>query len=411
MSKLKGNLVIGQSGGPSAVINSSLCGAIQEALKGGGIDGIYGMHHGIQGFLNEDMIDLRRQEAAVIAGLRRTPSAALGSCRYRLTDTDYDRVLDLCRAHDIRYFFYIGGGDTMHNTYEIGRRAAESGFEMRVMGIPKTIDNDLPYTDHTPGFGSAARYEAVMCMEIVRDTRALQYTEVVKIVETMGRNAGWLTAATALADEYAPDLIYLPERPFSQDKFLADVEATYRERGCVVIAACEGLKNADGSLVAARQDSLNRDAFGHPELGGLGQHLVDLVMGELKLKTRLDKPGTMQRSSGLCISEVDAEEAYAVGAAAVSLAVAGTSGQMVTLVRESDQPYRFSTGLVPLQKVANQEKSLPDNFINADGNHVTPAFKDYVRPLLGGPLPPYVTLASHRVPKRLPMPASGRRKP
>ena len=405
MSALKGNLLIGQSGGPSAVINSSLCGAFQEALKYSEIGGIYGMLHGIQGFLNEDIVDLRREQPAVIAGLRHTPSAALGSCRYRLTDTDYDRVLDLCRAHDIRYFFYIGGGDTMHNTYEIGRRAAESGFEMRVMGIPKTIDNDLPYTDHTPGFGSAARYEAVMCMEIVRDTRALRYTEVVKIVETMGRNAGWLTAATSLADDYAPDLIYLPERPFSQEKFLADVEAVYRERGCVVIAACEGLKYADGSLVAARQDSLNRDAFGHPELGGLGQFLVDSVMGGLKLKARLDKPGTMQRASGLCISHVDSEEAFEVGAAAVRLAVAGTNGQMITLVRETDQPYRSSTGLVPLQMVANQEKRLPDSFINADGNHVTQALKDYVRPLLGDPLPPYVTLASHRVTKILSMPS------
>ena len=402
MSKLEGNMVIGQSGGPSAVINSSVCGAVQEAARYTEIGQIYGMLHGIQGFLQEDLIDLRRENPAVIAGLRHTPSAALGSCRYKLTDDDYDRVLDLCRAHEIRYFFYIGGGDTMHNTHEIGRRVAASGYEMRVMGIPKTIDNDLPLTDHTPGFGSAARYEAVMCMDIVRDTRALRYTEVVKIVETMGRNAGWLTAATALADDYAPDLIYVPERPFAEDRFLADVEAVYRERGCVVIAACEGLKNADGSLVAARQDRLNRDAFGHPELGGLGQHLVDLVMSELKLKARLDKPGTMQRSAGLCISEVDAQEAYMVAATAVSQALAGVSDQMVTLVREADQPYRCTTGLAPLQAVANQEKLLPDGFINAAGNFVTEAFKDYARPLLGGPLPPYVTLAAYRVPKRLP---------
>lgn len=403
MSKLKGNLVIGQSGGPSAVINSSLSGVIQEALKHPEIGDIYGMLHGVQGFLNEDMIDLRREEAPVIAGLRHTPSAALGSCRYRLTDTDYDRVVDLCRTHNIHYFLYIGGGDTMHNTFEVGRRAAESGLELRVMGIPKTIDNDLPHTDHTPGFGSAARYEAVMCMDIVRDTRALRYTEVVKIVETMGRNTGWLTAATALAGDYAPDLIYVPERSFSRDRFLADVEAVYRERGCVVIAACEGLRDDHGNLVAARQDGLNLDAFGHPELGGLGQYLVDLSMNELHLKARLDKPGTMQRSSGLCISEVDAEEAFAAGAAAVRLAVAGTSGQMVTLVRESDQPYRCSTGLVPLEMVANQEKYLPDSFINEAGNHVTQAYKDYARPLIGGPLPPYVTLASHRVAKLQPV--------
>ena len=402
MSGLRGNVVIGQSGGPSAVINASVCGAVQEVMLHNEIDAIYGMAHGIQGFLQEDLIDLRREDPATIAGLRHTPSAALGSCRYKLTDDDYDRVLDVCRAHNIRYFLYIGGGDTMHNTHEIGRRAAEAGYEMRVMGIPKTIDNDLPLTDHTPGFGSAARYETITCMDIVRDTRALRYTEVVKIIETMGRNSGWLTAATSLADNYAPDLIYVPERPFSKDRFLADVVSIYKSRGCVVIAACEGLKNANGTLVSARQDSLNTDAFGHPELGGLGQYLVDLVMVELKLKARLDKPGTMQRVSGLCISEVDAQEAEMVGAVAVRHVTDGLSGCMVTLVRESDAPYRCSTGLVPLQDVANREKLLPDGFINEAGNFVTQAFKDYVRPLLGGPLPPYVTLAAHRVPKHLP---------
>ncbi len=401
MTKYTGNMVIGQSGGPSAVINNSVCGAVQEALQHPAIGEIYGMLHGLQGFLREDLLDLRREDPAIIEGLKLTPSAALGSCRYRLTDDDYDRVLALCRIHDIRYFFYVGGGDTMHNTAEIGRRAAAAGFEMHVMGIPKTIDNDLPFTDHTPGFGSAARYEAVMCMDIVRDTRALRYTEVVKIVETMGRNAGWLTAATALAGDYAPDLIYVPERAFNRERFLEDVERIYRERGCVVIAACEGLKQADGSLVAARQDNLNRDAFGHPELGGLGQHLVDLVMEQLRLKARLDKPGTMQRSSGLCISRVDAEEAYLAGATAVRHALRDQSGFMVTLVRESNDPYRCSTGLVELDAVANQEKYLPDAFINAAGNHVTDAFIAYARPLLGDLLPPYVTLAGHHVPKRL----------
>lgn len=401
MTKRGGNMVVGQSGGPSAVINSSVCGVVQEAMRHNDVGDIYGMLHGIQGFLQEDLVDLRQEDPAVIEGLKWTPSAALGSCRYRLTDDDYERVLKICREHDIRYFFYIGGGDSMHNTSEIGRRAAAAGFALHVMGIPKTIDNDLPFTDHTPGFGSAARYEAVMCMDIVRDTRALRFTEVVKIVETMGRNAGWLTAATALADDYAPDLIYVPERPFDKARFLSDVEQIYRERGCVVIAACEGLKNPDGSLVAARQDNLNRDAFGHPELGGLGQYLVDLVMEELKLKARLDKPGTMQRASGLCISTLDSAEAYLAGAIAVKHAVRGGSGSMVTLVRESDQPYRCTTGLVGLEAVANREKHLPSEYINNAGNHVTEAFKTYARPLLGDPLPPYVTLARRLIAKRL----------
>jgi len=395
-------MVIGQSGGPTAVINSSVCGAVQEAIRHEAIQGIYGMLHGIQGFLQEDLVDLRREDPAVIEGLRRTPSAALGSCRYRLTDQEYERVLAVCRAHDIRYFFYIGGGDTMHNTHQIGRMAAMEGYEMRVMGIPKTIDNDLAFTDHSPGFGSAARFEAIMSCEIVRDTVALRHTEAVKVVETMGRNTGWLTAATALAGDYAPDLIYVPERPFDRDRFLTDVEWVYQRQGYVVIAACEGLETADGSLVAACQDAINVDAFGHPELGGLGRHLVDLIMSELRLKARLDKPGTMQRSSGLCISSVDAQEAYQVGREAVRRAVEGSSGQMITLMRGPGQEYACTTGAVPLEQVANVEKALPDEFVNESGNFITEAFKAYARPLLGDPLPDYVTLAAHRVPKQLP---------
>jgi 6-phosphofructokinase len=401
VSDLRGNMVIGQSGGPTAVINSSVCGAVQEAVRHGAIEDIYGMLHGIQGFLREDLIDLRKEDPATIEGLKRTPSAALGSCRYKLTNQDYERVVEVCKAHNIRYFFYIGGGDTMHNTHQIGELAAAQGHEMRVMGIPKTIDNDLAFTDHSPGFGSAARYEAIMFSEVVRDTIALRYTEVVKVVETMGRNSGWLTAAAAMADGYAPDLIYVPERPFVEDKFLADVERVYKGQGYVVIAACEGLKNPEGSLVAAFQDTINVDAFGHPELGGLGQYLVDLIVAELKLKARLDKPGTMQRSSGVCISEVDAQEAYMVGREAARQAVEGSSGYMVTLVRESGETYRCTTGLAPLEEVANVEKLLPDEFINAEGNFVTPAFKAYTWPLIGGSLPNYVTLTAHRVPKRL----------
>jgi len=394
-------MVIGQSGGPTAVINSSVCGAVQEATRHDAIAEIYGMVHGIQGLLQEDLVDLRREDPAVVDGLRRTPSAALGSCRYKLTDQDYQRVVEVCRAHNIRYFFYIGGGDTMHNTHQIGQLAAEGGYEMRVMGIPKTIDNDLALTDHAPGFGSTARYEAIIFSEMVRDTMALRYTEVVKVVETMGRNSGWVTAASAMADDYAPDLIYVPERPFVKDRFLADVEGVYKRQGYVVIAACEGLKNPDGSLVAAFQDAMNVDAFGHPELGGLGQYLVDLIVAELDLKTRLDKPGTMQRSSGVCISRVDSQEAYMVGREAVRQAAGGTSGYMVTLERQPGEVYAATTGLAPLEEVANVEKLLPDEFINPDGNFVTEGFKAYTRPLLGGPLPNYVTLAAHRVPKRL----------
>jgi len=393
--KLKGNLLVGQSGGPSAVVNSSLCGVIQEAMQHEQIEGIYGARNGVEGLLMEHIVNLRLEKPSTIEGLRRTPTMALGSCRYKPADEDYERILDIFSANNVRYFFYIGGNDSMHTTHEIGRIAREQGYDIRVMGVPKTIDNDLAFTDHSPGFGSAARFEAITAGEMVMDTISLRYTEMVKVIETMGRNSGWVTAATALAGEFAPDLIYLPERPFSADKFLANVETVFKEKGWVVIAACEGLKNPDGSYAAAYQAGMNIDAFGHPELGGLGQFLVDLIVDNLKLKTRMDKPGTMQRSSGICISQVDADEAYMVGRNAVIGAVEGTTDKMVTLIREPGEAYHCTTGLVPLEEVANAEKLMPDEFINDERNGVSAAFLDYATPLLGGPLPEYVKLENH----------------
>jgi len=395
IEKLKGNLLVGQSGGPSAVVNSSLCGVIQEAMQHEQIEGIYGARNGVEGLLMEHIVNLRLEKPSTIEGLRRTPTMALGSCRYKPADEDYERILDIFSANNVRYFFYIGGNDSMHTTHEIGRIAREQGYDIRVMGVPKTIDNDLAFTDHSPGFGSAARFEAITAGEMVMDTISLRYTEMVKVIETMGRNSGWVTAATALAGKFAPDLIYLPERPFSADKFLANVETVFKEKGWVVIAGCEGLKNPDGSYAAAYQAGMNIDAFGHPELGGLGQFLVDLIVDNLKLKTRMDKPGTMQRSSGICISQVDADEAYMVGRNAVIGAVEGTTDKMVTLIREPGEAYHCTTGLVPLEEVANAEKLMPDEFINDEGNGVSAAFLDYATPLLGGPLPEYVNLENH----------------
>jgi 6-phosphofructokinase 1 len=374
---------------------------VQEALRHEAVDAIIGMHHGIQGFLAEDLVDLRKESLAVIEGLRRTPSAALGSCRYKLKPEDFDRILEICRAHKIRFFLYAGGGDSMDVVNKVCSLAAEKNYEMHVIGIPKTIDNDLACTDHSPGYGSAARFETITCSEVIRDTFSLRYTEVVKIIETMGRNSGWLTAACALAGDYSPDLIYVPERRFTQAGFLEDVEAVYRRKGYVVIAACEGLRKLDGSYVSINQDSINVDAFGHPEAGGLGQFLADLVVKELKLKSRVDKPGTMQRCSGLAMSDVDAQEAYHVGKSAVQAALQGESGCMVTLERQPGDPYRCVTGLVSLERVANMEKTLPDAFINEAGNFVTDSFLQYARPLIGADLPDYVTLAKNPLPKRL----------
>jgi 6-phosphofructokinase 1 len=393
MLKAKGNLLVGQSGGPSAVINSSLCGIIEEAIKKEEIGEIIGMKNGIQGLLKEDLIDLRRQNPDVIKGLKRTPTMALGSCRYKLKEQEYDDILKIIAKYNIRYFLYIGGNDSMHTTHEIGRLAKEKGYELYVIGVPKTIDNDLLHNDHTPGYGSAARYNAIMATEICMDTISLKYIEVVKVVETMGRNSGWVTAATALAGKYSPHLIYIPEIPFNAEKFLNDVKTVYDYQGYVVIAACEGLKNPNGSFVAAFQSKMNIDPFGNPELGGLGQYLVDLIVQNLGLKTRLDKPGTMQRSSGSAISKVDADEAYMVGAKAVNLAISYITDKTVTLVRTSNSPYSCETGLANLEDVAIETRKMPPEFIKKDQNNITKAFIEYAAPLIGCPIHDYVELA------------------
>ncbi len=395
MGAPRGNLVVGQSGGPTAVVNSSLAGVVLEALEHDAIEEIYGMVHGVEGLLREDLIDLGRQSAATIANLRATPSAALGSCRYRLRDADYEMLLGVLAAHDIRYFVYIGGNDSADTTWRLGRLAAEQGYELRVMGVPKTIDNDLVETDHCPGYGSVARWLAVAVRDAGLDTEAIGVVDAVKIVETMGRNTGWIAAATALARDRAdaaPHLIYLPERPFVRDRFLADVERAYKRLGHAVITVCEGLKDERGEYLAASDRAVDVDRFGHKQLGGAAAVLCDIVTEGLGIKTRWDKPGTIQRVSMLAASPVDLEEAYQVGRDAVRHAVEGRDGAMVTLVRESSEPYRWTTGLAPLERVANAEREVPDEFIAPEGNDVTEAFLAYARPLIGPPLMPYARL-------------------
>lgn len=400
---LRGNLIVGQSGGPTAVINSSLAGVVLEALEHEAIEDIFGMVHGVEGLLQEQLIDLGGQSAATIAGLRGTPSAALGSGRYKLTDADYERLLGKLAAYNIRYFIYIGGNDSADSAARLGRLAAERGYDLRVMSVPKTVDNDLVETDHCPGYGSVARWLAIAVRDAGLDTEAIGVVDTVKVVETMGRNTGWITAATALArdhDDAAPHLIYLPERPLVRDRFLADVERVYRRLGHAVIAVCEGLRDERGEYVSASGRAVDVDRFGHKQLGGVAGVLCALVTEGLGLKARWDKPGTIQRVSMVAASPIDLEEAYEVGRAAVRHAVGGQDGTMVTLVRVSSDPYRWTTGLAPLERVANAERSVPDEFIGADGNDVTEAFLTYARPLIGGPLPPYVRLERARVPQR-----------
>ncbi len=402
-TSLRGNLIVGQSGGPTAVINSSLAGVILEALEHEEIEEIYGMVHGVEGLLKEELIDLGRQSAATIEGLRSTPSAALGSCRHKLSDADYERLVRILDAYGIRYFIYIGGNDSADTAWRLGRLAADRGYDLRVMSVPKTIDNDLVETDHCPGYGSVARWLAIAVRDAGLDTEAIGVVDTIKIIETMGRNTGWITAATALARDHAdaaPHLIYLPERPFARERFLADVERVYRRLGHAVITVCEGLRDEQGEYLSASGKVVDVDRFGHKQLGGAAAVLCEMVAEGLGIKARWDKPGTIQRVSMLAASPVDLEEAYQVGRAAVRHAVRGEDGAMVTLVRASSEPYRCTTGLAPLERVANAERRVRDAFIAPEGNDVTVAFLAYVRPLIGGPLPPYARLERTRVPQR-----------
>ncbi len=403
MAVLTGKLVIAQSGGPTAVFNNSACGVIQEALKHDNVfDAVYGAANGIMGILNENFIDLRKEPSAAIEGMRMTPASTLGTCRRKLDIADLERILDVLKAHNIRYFFYNGGNDSMDTANKVSKMAADSGYELRAFGIPKTVDNDLVETDHTPGFGSAARMMALATRDAGRDSEsgALTTTSIL-VQEVMGRDAGWLTAATAVGrhdERDAPHLLYLPERPLTIEKILDDVQQVHDRLGFVVIALSEGVRDANGALLMT---SSSLDAFGHTQLGGVGDFLAKTIQQELGIKARANIPGTIQRSFIASASSVDLAEAYMVGQMGVRYALEGHSGYMVSLVRESGPPYSCSTGLAPLEKVANFAKALPDEYIREDGCGVTQQFLDYVAPLLGDPLPIYPRFTRHFVPKLL----------
>jgi 6-phosphofructokinase 1 len=390
----RGNLLVGQSGGPTAVVNASLVGVIDEARRHEAIGTLFGVRFGVLGLVRDDLVDLGRLSAQDLARLRRTPSAALGSSRTGLGDPDLDRILQIFRTREIRYFFFIGGNGSALTALRLHRHAEAAGFELHVVAIPKTIDNDLVGTDHCPGHPSVARWLAVSVREAGLDTEAIGTADPVKVIETMGRDTGWVTARTALAreaDGQEPHLIYLPERPFSTARFLADVERVYRERGHVVITACEGLKDERGQFITASARPVEADPLGRPQLGGVGATLCDLVMTHLKIKARFDKPGTVQRVSATLASEVDADEAYRVGQAAVREALTGGSGVMVTVVRESGGGYRSTTGIVPLDEIVGQVRRVPNGFIAPTGADVTASYLDYIRPLVGS-LPQYARL-------------------
>ncbi len=393
MKPLPGNAVVAQSGGPTAVINASACGVIQEALGQPQIIGqILGANNGILGLAHEDLFDLGAESSDTIAELRRTPSAAIGSCRYKLGDLikdrdKYQRLLEVFRAHDVRYFFYIGGNDSMDTADKVNRLAVEEGYELRVVGVPKTIDNDLVATDHCPGYGSVAKFLATAVLEAGRDTEAMYTFDPVTVTEAMGRNTGWIAAATGLArrhEDEAPHLIYVPEIPFSEDRFLGDVQEVHRRLGRVFIVVSEGIKNAQGEYIAAQGEV---DAFGHRQLGGAADYLRRLITTKLGLKSRYNKLDTCQRNALHFASRTDSDEAYLCGQEAVRQALAGTTGRMVTLVRASSRPYRCVTGLAALAEVANGVKYLPRDFLDVAGTHITEAMRAYVGPLVLGEVP------------------------
>ena len=390
MKELKGACIIGQSGGPTSVINASAYGVIRTALDSDVITNVYGAEHGIKGVLNDRLFDMSKEDAGELELLKYTPSSALGSCRYKMKDpdeddTDYKRILEVFKKHDVRYFFYNGGNDSMDTCNKISKFMQKSGYECRVMGVPKTIDNDLFGTDHCPGYASAAKYIATSCMEVYQDARVYD-TGMICIIEIMGRHAGWLTAAAALAAEYGagPDLIYLPETDFDMEQFLSDVARVYKERGNCMVAVSEGIHYANGSFVSEAKTSAT-DGFGHAQLGGLAALLANVVKEKLGVKVRGIELSLLQRCGAHLASETDIEESFMAGKAAVENAVAGMTDKMVAFERgEINGHYACKTKLLNLTDVANFEKKVPLDWINEAHNGVTHDFIDYALPLIQG---------------------------
>ena len=395
MSVLYGNAVVGQSGGPTAAINATLAGVIRgaiEAHEAGVIKTLYGMKNGIEGFLNEDFVDLFTvfDTEEKIHTLECTPSAALGSCRRKLKDHIKDadtfaEILSIFKKYDLRYFFYIGGNDSMDTVLKLSNYAADHDYEVRVVGVPKTIDNDLMATDHTPGFGSAAKFVATTMKEIRRDV-SVYSIDAVTIVEVMGRDAGWLTASAALPSLTGdgPDLVYLPEKTFDPDRFLADVRKCLEKHPAVLVAASEGIRFADGRYVGEGTDSRKVDAFGHTALSGTGKVLEELVKNNIGCKVRSIELSLPQRCAAHIASLTDLEESVRVGMGGVRAATSGATGVMMTFVRSESTPYSVEIGTADISTIANEIRRVPDEYITADANGITDAGLAYLAPLIIG---------------------------
>jgi ATP-dependent phosphofructokinase / diphosphate-dependent phosphofructokinase len=412
----KRNAFYAQSGGVTAVINATACGVIQTARKHRDrIGKVYAGRNGIIGALTEDLIDTSRETSAAIAALMHTPAGAFGSCRYQLASIDknraqYERLLEVFRAHDIGYFFYNGGNDSADTCLKVSQISARLGYPIVAVHVPKTVDNDLPITDCCPGFGSVAKYVAVSMREAAFDVASMAKTSTrVFVLEVMGRHAGWITAAVGLADDSTtpiPLVLLFPEVAFDEQRFLAVVDAKVKKFGYCCVGVSEGLKNAEGALMA---EAGSKDAFGHAQLGGVGPMIATLVKERLGHKYHWAVADYLQRAARHLASKTDVQHAYAVGRAAVELALAGNNAVMPAIIRTSDKPYRWKIGVAPLDKVANVEKKLPRDYITADGYGITARARAYLAPLIRGEdfppfkdgMPQYVRLKNVAVPRKL----------
>ncbi|WP_426415923.1 6-phosphofructokinase [Aestuariirhabdus sp. LZHN29] len=410
------NAFYAQSGGVTAVINASACGLIETARANPDkIGKVYAGHNGIIGALSEELIDTSLESDTDIAALKHTPAGAFGSCRYKLHNleenkAEYERLIEVFKAHDIGYFFYNGGGDSQDTAYKVSQMGEKMGYPISCIGIPKTVDNDLPFTDNCPGFGSVAKYVAVSIKEAALDIASMCNSSTkVFIMEVMGRHAGWIAAAGGLAAEQegdAPHIILFPEIAFDREKFLARVEQCVNDYGYCVVVASEGAQYEDGRFLA---DSGNKDAFGHTQLGGVAPTLATMIKHSLGYKYHWAVADYLQRAARHVASATDVEQAYAMGQAAVEFAIAGRNAVMPIVVRESDQPYRWRVGEAPLSQVANQEKKMPIHFIKDNGYAITDSCREYLSPLIQGEdyppyvngLPHYVTLKNELVKKKL----------
>lgn len=390
----KGRLLVGQSGGCTAVINKSLLGVIDAARASRSISDIWGLLHGIEGLLNEEFIDLRAQPLSLLKKIGELPSSVLGSARRKLVSGDEIRILEILKKHNIRYLLLIGGNDTADTILRVATVAETQGYDLKVIHIPKTIDNDLMETDHCPGYGSVARFAAITTQEAGLDTKSMKRVDPVKIIELMGRNSGWIVAASALlkkSESDPPHLLLVPEKPFHEAEFMGRVEAILTKVGYCIIVISETIRDVGGNRIGKRLGGITQDSFGHQYVEGAANFLAMLVEDKLKIRARFDKPGTIQRMSMSYVSTVDQEEAYNAGVYGVRWAVKGISKVMVSFVREPGK-YRIEYKPVSLGKIPNRERYLPKSFLNKSKDMITGPFRDYALPLIGQKLPDFSTL-------------------